>query len=107
MRQNRFGTSRLWGARRVRVAANLIAVTVLAILAGPAVAARGDEFGGLDGAYLFDLCRRPDAHRHTSLNLRQLEALPVVLRGESAAFVIAQTDQGNLAKCSCPSACEA
>ncbi len=98
MRQNRFGTSRLWRARRVRVAANLVAVSALAILTGLGVAARGDEFGGLEGAYLFDLSRRPDARRHTSLSLRELEALPVVLRGESAAFVIAQTDQGNLAK---------
>jgi hypothetical protein len=98
MRQNRFETSQFWGARRVLVAANLIAVTALAILTGLGVAARGDEFGGLEGGYLFDLSRRPDAHRHTSLSLRELEALPAVLRGESAALVIAQTDQGNLAK---------
>ena len=42
--------------------------------------------------------RRADAHAQTRLSIRALDALPEVLRGERAAFVIVTTDQGNLAK---------
>jgi len=91
-------TSSSTGIRRILIEANLIAATALAILTGLSAASRGDEFGRLEGAYLFDLTRRADARGQTSLSLRALEALPAVLRGESAALVIARTDQGNLAK---------
>jgi len=98
MRPDRSGTSSSSGIRRILIEATLIAATALAILTGLCATSRGDEFGRLEGAYLFDLTRRADAHGHTSLSLRALEAMPAVLRGESAALVIAQTDQGNLAK---------
>ena len=67
-------------------------------LIGLAAASRGDEFGRLEGPLFFDLIGRPDAHAHPSLTVRELEALPVVLRDERTAFVIVKTDQGNLAK---------
>jgi hypothetical protein len=59
---------------------------------------RADEFGRLVGAALFDISRHSDARGHTRLSVRALEALPEVLRGERAAFVIVTTDQGNIAK---------
>lgn len=46
----------------------------------------------------FELIGRADAHAHPSLTFRELEALPVVLRDERTALVIAKTDHGNLAK---------
>jgi hypothetical protein len=65
---------------------------------GSVKAARGDEFSRLEGPPFFALPGRPDAHAHTQLTSRELEALPTVLREERAAFVIVKTDQGNLAK---------
>jgi biopolymer transport protein ExbD len=98
MRPDRLGTLRSTGIRRVLIEATLIAATALAVLSGLSAASWGDEFGRLEGAYLFDLTRRADAREQASLSLRALEALPAVLRGESAALVIARTDQGNLTK---------
>jgi hypothetical protein len=63
-----------------------------------AATAQGDEFGRMDGTFFFELIKGKDAHTHPSLTFRELEALPVVLRDERTALVIARTDQGNLAK---------
>ena len=59
---------------------------------------RADEFGRLVGATLFDMSRHANARGQTKLSVRELEALPEVLRGERAAFVIVTTDQGNITK---------
>lgn len=67
-------------------------------LVGLAAASRGDEFDRLEGAVFFELIKGTDSHSHSSLTVRELEALPVVLRDERTALVIAKTDQGNLAK---------
>ena len=69
-----------------------------ACLFGLAAATRGDEFDRLEGALLFELIKGTDAHTHPRLTFRELEALPVVLRDDRNALVIARTDQGNLAK---------
>jgi biopolymer transport protein ExbD len=98
MRQDRSRTSGSSGIQRVLIDATFIAAMTLATVATLSMAACADEFDRIEGAYLFDLTRRADAHGQTSVSLRALEALPAVLRGESAALVIAQTDQGNLAK---------
>jgi hypothetical protein len=63
-----------------------------------ASAARSDEFDRLDGPAFFDLITRPGVRTHDSLSLRDLDALPTILRDERAALVIVKTDQGNLAK---------
>jgi biopolymer transport protein ExbD len=98
MQQMRLGTSSPSGMGRILIEATLVTATALAILTGLSASVWADEFGRIEGAYLFDLTRRADAHAHKSVSLRALDALPAVLRGESAALVIAQTDQGNLAK---------
>lgn len=80
--------------RRTRWVARLAAV----YFACPAVFAAFDAFGELRGSAMFDLPRRADARSHTTITLRDLEALPQALRGERAALLLVQTDQGNLAK---------
>jgi hypothetical protein len=82
-------------ARTILVAA---ACFVAISLNGLPLAARGDEFSRLEGPLFFELIGRADARAHSSLTVRELEGLPVVLRDERTAFVIARTDQGNLAK---------
>jgi hypothetical protein len=64
----------------------------------PSLRASFDDFAQLDGLVAFDLPRRADTRSRAAITLRDLEALPPVLRGERAALVLAQTDQGNLAK---------
>jgi hypothetical protein len=59
---------------------------------------RSDEFGRLEGPEFFNLISRAGARAHASLSLRELDALPTILRDERAAFVIVKTDQGNLAR---------
>ena len=58
----------------------------------------GDEFTRLVGPPLFDLPHRGDARARDTLPIRAMEALPEVLQGERSTFVIATTDQGNVAK---------
>jgi biopolymer transport protein ExbD len=74
------------------------AIMLVVSLAGLTASAVGDEFGRLEGGPFFELPQRRDAHSHTLLTFRDLEALPEVLRGERSALVLAQTDEGNLAK---------
>ncbi len=82
-------------ARRIMVAA--VCFVAMSLIGLPA-AEQGDEFSRLEGPHFFALIGRADARARSSLTFRELEALPVVLRNERTAFVIARTDQGNLAK---------
>ncbi len=75
-----------------------VAGLAVALAVCPGVCASFDEFGQLSGPLVFELLGRTDARSHTAITLRDLEALPAVLRGERAALVLVQTDQGNLAK---------
>jgi biopolymer transport protein ExbD len=86
------------GKCRARIIILLTAGIAWSCLVGLAAASRGDEFGRLEGAFFFELIKGTDAHIRPSLTFRELEALPVVLRDERTALVIAKTDQGNLAK---------
>jgi hypothetical protein len=86
------------GKWRAEIKMRMAAGIAWAGLIGLAAASRGDEFGRLEGALFFDLISGTDAHTHPSLTFRELEALPMVLRDERTALVIAKTDQGNLAK---------
>jgi hypothetical protein len=70
----------------------------LLLLCGAGIPARPDDFGRLEGAQLFRLPSRPDATKKSAISLRELEALPAVLRDERGAFVLVKTDLGNLAK---------
>jgi hypothetical protein len=70
----------------------------LLIVAGIGGPARADEFGRLEGAALFDIPGRTGTRSPAALSYQDMEALPSVLPGERAAFVIVKTDQGNLAK---------
>jgi hypothetical protein len=70
----------------------------LLLLCGAGIPARPDDFGRLEGAQLFGLASRPDATKKSAISVRELEALPAVLRDERGAFVLVKTDLGNLAK---------
>jgi biopolymer transport protein ExbD len=70
----------------------------LCYLFGLPAPSHGDEFSRLDWPVLSELISPANAHNHTTLTLRELEALPVVLRDERNAFIVVLTDQGNLAK---------
>jgi biopolymer transport protein ExbD len=85
---------------RARASNNLLGAmaVVLWYLFGLPAPSRGDEFSRLDWPVLSELISPANAHNHTTLTLRELEALPVVLREERTAFIIVMTDQGNLAK---------
>ncbi|MFI5454995.1 MAG: ExbD/TolR family protein [Isosphaerales bacterium] len=83
---------------RGRLAMRTLAGTALMIWVSLAEAARGDEFGRLEGGLFFEIPRRADTHTHASLSFRDLEMLPAVLHDERAGLLIVKTDQGNLAK---------
>jgi hypothetical protein len=70
----------------------------IAFLRACASAARSDEFSRLEGPPFFNLSTTAGALPHASLSIRELDALPTILRDERAALVIVKTDQGNLAK---------
>ncbi len=74
------------------------ASVAVALVVCPSLWASFDEFAQLDGLVAFDLPRRADARSRAAITLRDLDALPSVLRGERAALVLAQTTEGNLAK---------
>jgi hypothetical protein len=59
---------------------------------------RGDDFSRIIGATLFDVPGRASGGGTSHLNLRAIESLPEVVRGERAALIVATTDEGNLAK---------
>jgi hypothetical protein len=70
MRQDRSRTSGSSGIQRVLIDATFIAAMTLATVATLSMAACADEFDRIEGAYLFDLTRRADAHGQTSVSLR-------------------------------------
>jgi hypothetical protein len=84
--------------RNTFLSARVCIALVVVLANGLAQFARGDEFERLEGASFFDLIQRSDARAHGALTSRQVEALPVVLRSERAAFLIVRTDEGHLAK---------
>lgn len=86
-------SSRSFHRRRLFV---LLAVVALILLAGrPAIA---DEFSRIVGPPLFDVPSRKDSAGTARLSIRSIEAMPEVVRGERAAFIVVATDDGNLAK---------
>ncbi|MHB1561632.1 MAG: ExbD/TolR family protein [Isosphaeraceae bacterium] len=87
------GSSRssLWHRRPAWLAA-----VGLALLAGRVAFA--DEFSRIVGPPLFDVPTRNASAGTARLSVRSIEAMPEVVRGERAAFIILPTDEGNLAK---------
>lgn len=75
-----------------------IAVLIIASLVVFPEGVRADEFSRIAGPFVSELMRRPDAHSHESLTIRQLESLPEVLPRVRTALLIVKTDEGNLAK---------
>ncbi len=74
----------------------LLAVVALILLAGrPAIA---DEFGRIVGPPLFNIPTRSATAGTARLSIRSIEAMPEVVRGERAAFIVVATEDGNLAK---------
>jgi hypothetical protein len=76
----------------------LLACLGMWILLGTIELSRADEFGRLEGAPLFDIPTSAGIRTPAALSYRDLEALPGVLAGERAAFVIVKSDLGNLSK---------
>ncbi len=60
--------------------------------------ARADEFSRLVGPSLFEIPRRPEGKGVPALSIRAIEAMPEVLSGERSAFLVVETDEGNVAK---------
>ncbi len=67
-------------------------------LSAPTRLVRGDEFGRIIGAPLFEVTTRSNAKGTARISLRTIESLPEVVRGERSALIVATTDQGNVAK---------
>src|SRR5262249_31176742 len=60
--------------------------------------AQGEEFDRLEGAELAELTHNTEAQPRQTLTVREIEALPTVLRDNRSALVIAMTGQGNYAR---------
>jgi len=73
-------------------------VLSVAILGLAGSLARADEFDRLDGVRIASLLEDSKTTSRTSLNFRDLEALPNVLRDSRSALLLVKTDQGNLAR---------
>ncbi len=57
-----------------------------------------DEFSRIVGPPLFEIPTRNASAGAARLSVRSIEAMPEVVRGERAAFIVVSTDDGNLAK---------
>jgi hypothetical protein len=63
-----------------------------------AISARGDEFERIEGEALAGVPRSKDATPHEGLTLREIDALPTLLRDARSPLLIATTDQGNFTR---------
>ena len=73
-----------------------VAVLVAAVAMGRDAA--GDEFDRIEGDALVGVVRAEDAKPRPSLTIREIEALPGVLRETRSALLVARTDRGNIAR---------
>jgi hypothetical protein len=73
----------------------VVAPLVFGMWAAPV---RSDEFEQIEGEALAGVPRSKEATSHTELTLGAIEGLPNVLRDTRSAFLVATTDQGNLAR---------
>lgn len=87
------GSPELHGRQWVCVLTSVVAATIA--LAMPCGA---DEFDRIVGPPLFAIPQAKPDRGTKQLSLRTIESLPEVVRGERSAFIVATTDQGNLAK---------
>lgn len=67
-------------------------------IVGAFTTVRADDFGRIAGPALFDIPGKSAGVGTGRLSIRTIEMLPEVVRGERAAFIVATTDQGNVAK---------
>ncbi len=68
------------------------------ILFAAGQSASADDFSRIIGPPLFEVPAKRAAQGTGHLTVREIEAMPEVVRGERAAFIIVATDEGNLAK---------
>ncbi len=90
MRQDHGAWGRLANATGRGVLALLVALT--------STSASGDDFGRFEGPFLFDYARAAQSRSTGALTMRELNALPDVVRDARAPLVIAMTGDGHLAK---------
>lgn len=89
-------TRDLGSRRRLAGPARLgLVAIVFALTSGPA---RGDDFARFEGPFLFDYARSAHAKATGALTMRELNALPDVVRDARSPLVIATTGDGHLAK---------
>src|SRR4051812_42049463 len=58
----------------------------------------GDEFDRFEGEVLTRLASDQTLKKHESLSLKQLDALPQVLKDTRSAFILVKTDQDNITR---------
>jgi hypothetical protein len=73
----------------------LVLLVTAAWLGSPVLA---DEFDRIEGSALAQLARGADARTHRQLTIRELDALPAVLRDSRSALLLVTTDQDNYAR---------
>jgi len=82
----------------VRISRVSLAVWVGFVLGASSASTRGDEFDRIEGDTLALVLKTNEATTHKRLSINQIHALPNIFADARSAFLVARTDQGNVAR---------